>query len=97
VFTGVGTCSGCHTLAAAGATGTVGPDLDTRLKADCALAASQKIRGTTLKQCIQTAITKPYAYLPSGYSSGIMPSTFSQRLTQAQIQALVSFLSTAAK
>jgi hypothetical protein len=26
-----------------------------------------------------------------------MPSNFSQRLTQAQIQALVSFLSTAAK
>ena len=90
-------CSGCHTLAAANATGTVGPDLDTRLKSDCALAASQKVRGTTLQQCIQTAITKPYAYLPTGYSAGIMPSNFAQRLTQAQIQALVSFLSTAAK
>ncbi len=90
-------CSGCHTLAAANATGTVGPDLDTKLKSDCALAASQKVRGTTLQQCIQTAITKPYAYLPTGYSAGIMPPNFSQRLTQAQIQALVSFLSTAAK
>ena len=90
-------CSGCHTLAAANATGTIGPDLDTRLKSDCALATSQKVRGTTLQQCIQTAITKPYAYLPTGYSAGIMPSNFSQRLTQAQIQALVSFLSTAAK
>ena len=30
-------------------------------------AASEKVRGTTLKQCIETAITKPYAYLPTGY------------------------------
>ena len=97
VFTGVSGCSGCHTLAAANATGTTGPDLDTRLKADCALSASQKVRGTTLQQCIETAITKPYAYLPSGYSSGIMPSDFAQRLTPAQIQDLVSFLSSAAK
>jgi cytochrome c oxidase subunit II len=97
VFTGVGGCSACHTLAAASATGTIGPDLDTRLKSDCALAASQKVRGTTLQQCIETAITKPYAYLPSGYSAGIMPQNFAQRLTQAQIQDLVSFLSSAAK
>jgi len=97
VFTGQAGCSGCHTLAAAGATGTVGPDLDVRLRTDCANPASQKIRGTTLKQCIETAITKPYAYLPSGYSAGIMPSNFSQRLTSTEIEALVNFLSSAAK
>ena len=79
------------------ATGTVGPNLDTRLKADCALPASQKVRGTTLQKCIQTAITKPYAYLPSGYSAGIMPSDFGTRLTSDQIQALVTFLASAAK
>jgi len=97
VFTGQAGCSGCHTLAAAGATGTVGPDLDVRLRTDCANPASDKVRGTTLKQCIETAITKPYAYLPSGYSAGIMPSNFSQRLTPDEIQALVNFLASAAK
>ena len=97
VFSGSAGCSGCHTLAAASATGTVGPNLDARLRADCALAASQKVRGASLKQCIETAITKPYAYLPSGYSAGIMPADFAQRLTPAQIQALVNFLSSAAK
>jgi hypothetical protein len=50
-----------------------------------------------LKQCIYTAITKPYAYLPSGYSAGIMPSDFAQRLTPTQIQSLVDFLASAAK
>ena len=97
VFTGVGGCGGCHTLAAAAATGTVGPDLDVKLRTDCASPASEKVRGTALKQCIETAITKPYAYLPSGYSAGIMPSNFSQRLSSTQIEALVNFLSSAAK
>jgi mono/diheme cytochrome c family protein len=97
VFTGVGGCGSCHTLAAAGTTGTVGPNLDTSLQSDCALPASQKIRGATLAKCIETAITKPYAYIPSGYSAGIMPATFSKTLSPSQIQALVAFLSTAAK
>jgi cytochrome c oxidase subunit 2 len=97
VFTGTGGCAGCHTLAAAAATGTTGPDLDTHLKADCASAASKKVRGATLQQCIQTAITSPYKYLPAGYSAGIMPSDFSRRLTSDQIQALVNFLASAAK
>ncbi len=97
VFTGSAGCSGCHTLAAASATGTVGPNLDARLRTDCANPASEKVRGTALKQCIETAITKPYAYLPTGYSAGIMPSNFAQRLTPDQIQALVNFLSSAAK
>jgi mono/diheme cytochrome c family protein len=97
VFTGIGGCGSCHTLAAAGTTGTVGPNLSQRLKSDCLTAASMKIRGPTLKQCIMTAITKPYSYLPSGYSAGVMPSTFAQRLTKSEITALVNFVSTAVK
>jgi cytochrome c oxidase subunit 2 len=91
------TCATCHTLAAAGATGAVGPDLDTRLRSDCATAASKRIRGATLQKCIYTAITNPYAYIPTGYQKGIMPSNFASSLTGAQIQSLVTFLSTAAK
>lgn len=97
VFTGIGGCGSCHTMAAAGTSGTVGPSLDTRLRADCALAASKPIRGTTLQECIRTAIVKPYAYLPSGYAAGIMPANFAQKLTPSEITALVNFLSTAAK
>lgn len=97
LFTGSAGCSSCHTLAAAGATGTIGPNLDLRLRRDCATQSSRKVRGATLSQCIYTAITKPYAYLPPGYQAGIMPSTFSQTLSPSQIQALVSFLSTVAK
>jgi cytochrome c oxidase subunit 2 len=97
IFSGVAGCSGCHTLAAAGATATVGPNLDVRLRSDCAGAASKKLRGPTLADCIRTAITHPYAFIPSGFQSGIMPSNFSQRLSSSQVLALVSFLSSAAK
>jgi cytochrome c oxidase subunit 2 len=92
LFTGSAGCSSCHTLAAAGATGQVGPNHDQRLRKDCATPASKKVRGATVQQCIRTAIVKPYAYLPSGYSAGIMPSTFSKTLSQTQIQSLVNFL-----
>jgi cytochrome c oxidase subunit 2 len=97
IFTGSAGCSGCHTLAAAGAMGTVGPNLDVRLRTDCASPASKQVRGGTLTQCIETAITKPYAYLPPGYRAGIMPSNFGQTLTSTQIQALVNFLASVAK
>jgi mono/diheme cytochrome c family protein len=97
VFTGVGGCGSCHTLAAAGTTGTVGPNLDKDLKTNCATAQSKQIRGATLQECIKTAIVKPYAYLPSGYKAGVMPSNFGQTLKPNEITALVNFLSTAVK
>jgi hypothetical protein len=84
-------------LAAAAATGTVGPNLDVRLRTDCASAASKKVRGASLTQCIDTAIVSPYKFLPSGYSAGIMPSNFGQRLSSTQIQSLVTLLGSVAK
>lgn len=97
VFTGPGGCGACHTLAAAGTSGTAGPNLGTRLASDCAIPASQKVRGTPLAKCIHTAIVNPYAYIPSGYSSGVMPNNFEKTLSPTQIQALVAFLSSVAK
>jgi cytochrome c oxidase subunit II len=97
LFVGEGGCGACHTLAAAGTTGTVGPNLGQRLKSDCQTAASKKLRGASLSQCITTAITQPYKYLPSGYQAGIMPSTFSQSLGSTKVQALVSFLGSVTK
>jgi len=97
VFTGIGGCGSCHTLAAAGTTGNVGPNLSQRLKGDCGMPASMKIRGKSLAQCISTAIIKPYAYLPSGYAAGVMPSNYAQKLTKSEVTALVNFISSAVK
>jgi mono/diheme cytochrome c family protein len=92
IFTGVGGCGACHTLADAGTTGTVGPNLTARLASDCASPASKKVRGAALEDCIHTAIVNPYAYIPSGYAAGVMPNTFSKTLSPTQIQALVTYL-----
>jgi mono/diheme cytochrome c family protein len=97
VFTGIGGCGSCHTLSAAGTTGVVGPNLDTRLRPDCATPQSKQTRGATLAKCITTAIVKPYAYIPSGYQAGVMPASFGQTLKPNEITALVNFISTAAK
>jgi cytochrome c oxidase subunit II len=97
VFVGSAGCGTCHTLAAAGTTGTVGPNLTQRLKSDCATPASIKARGKTLAECIHTAIVKPYAYLPTGFQAGVMPSTFGKTLSSTQIQSLVSYLSSVTK
>ena len=43
------------------------------------------------------AITKPYAYIPSGFHSGVMPSNFAQTLGSTQVQALVNYLSSVTK
>ena len=92
IFTGAGGCASCHTLAAAGATGTVGPNLTQRLKSDCATPQSMQIRGKTLAECIHTAITKPYAYLPTGYHAGVMPSNFGPAPRPGpKINALVAY------
>jgi mono/diheme cytochrome c family protein len=92
IFTNVGGCGGCHILTAAGTTGTTGPNLSQRLASDCALPASKRARGASLKQCITTAIINPYVFLPSGYPSGVMPNTFSKTLSKSQIDSLVAFL-----
>ena len=97
VFTGIGGCGGCHTLAAAGSNGNVGPNLDKDLRANCATAQSKQVRGASLQQCIMTAIVKPYAYIPAGYKAGVMPANFGQTLNKSEITALVNFISTAAK
>lgn len=92
IFTGVGGCGACHALADAGTTGQTGPNLTQRLAGDCANPASVSVRGKSLQKCITTAIVKPYAYLPSGYSAGIMPSNFDKTLSPTQIKALVAYL-----
>jgi mono/diheme cytochrome c family protein len=73
-------CSGCHTLSAAGAKGTVGPDLDTALKGkDPAF--------------IRQSIVDPNAEIAAGYPKNVMPPNFEQTLSKKQIDDLVALLS----
>jgi len=72
-------CGGCHTLADAGATGTVGPNLNKFLKGKA-------------PAFIRTSIVDPNAYIEKGFAGGIMPQNFGKILTPAEINALVAYL-----
>jgi mono/diheme cytochrome c family protein len=72
-------CSSCHTLAEAGATGQVGPNLDDVLKG----------KDTAF---IHQSIVDPNAVIASGFSAGIMPTTYGDSLDEQQLADLVAFL-----
>lgn len=72
-------CAGCHTLEAAGATGTTGPDLDVALEgADAAF--------------IEESIVDPDAETEEGFSPGVMPTNYGDLLSPEELEALVLFV-----
>jgi mono/diheme cytochrome c family protein len=75
-------CGGCHTLAQAGTTGNVGPNLDDALKSMSAAQISQ-------------SISDPNAQITPGFQPNVMPQNFGQTLTPQQLQQLVAYLQTA--
>jgi cytochrome c oxidase subunit 2 len=72
-------CAGCHTLADAGANGTVGPNLDKVLKGKDAAF-------------IRTSIVDPNAEIAPGFGRGIMPGNFGKTLSKDELDALVAYL-----
>jgi mono/diheme cytochrome c family protein len=70
-------CGGCHVFAAAGSSGTVGPNLDESLEGKDA-------------DYVQRAIEDPNADVAEGYQPGIMPSF--EQLSDDQVNDLVAFL-----
>jgi len=79
VFEAAG-CAGCHTLAAAGSNATVGPNLD------------EELPGQSPAD-IERSIVDPEAETTAGFAPGLMPDDFEERLSEAEIDALVRFLS----
>jgi mono/diheme cytochrome c family protein len=77
-------CSTCHTLKEAGATQTIGPNLDEVLKGKDAAF-------------IHESIVDPNAEIASGYQPGIMPETYGEQLDEQQLADLVAFLVQATK
>jgi cytochrome c oxidase subunit II len=74
-------CSACHTLADAGATGTVGPDLD-------------KVLATRDAAFIKQSIVDPGAFVEKGFPNGVMPQDYGTKIKGADLSALVQYLST---
>jgi cytochrome c oxidase subunit 2 len=76
-------CGSCHTLAAANATGTVGPDLDQIDKPTAAF--------------IRQSIVDPNKVITKGFSPDIMPQDFGDKLSPEELDALVEYLLKAQK
>jgi mono/diheme cytochrome c family protein len=72
-------CATCHTLKAANASGTTGPDLDKVLPGQSAAE-------------IKKSIVDPNAKATPGYPSGVMPDTFGEAFPPAKLDALVRYL-----
>jgi len=83
-------CGGCHTLKAAGANGSVGPDLD-NLKQ----LAAKANRGP-LTAFIKESIVKPGAYIAPGYPNA-MPPNFGTQIPPDKLNQLVQYLAGQAK
>ena len=81
VFTGTAGCGGCHTLADAGTTGAIGPNLGKVLTGAKHTAAF-----------IRTSIVSPNAYIEKGFAPNIMPQNFGSTLSQQQLNGLVAYL-----
>jgi cytochrome c oxidase subunit II len=78
VFARMG-CGGCHTLAAASARGEIGPDLDARVPSHTAASLRAKI-------------LDPAATAPDDGAFVEMPRDFGERMSRAELDALVAYL-----
>jgi cytochrome c oxidase subunit 2 len=78
IFTAQG-CGGCHTLADAGTTANVGPELDKVLKGkDDAF--------------IRESVADPNKFIEKGFQPNVMPGNYGQTLSKSDLDALVAYL-----
>jgi cytochrome c oxidase subunit II len=77
IFTAQG-CGSCHALAAANASGTVGPDLGQLENAD--------------EASVRESIVDPSAEVEQGFPDGVMPADFGDKLSPEELDALVKYL-----
>ena len=72
-------CGRCHTFTPAGSQGTLGPDLDEGLKGrDAAF--------------VHESIVDPNAEVTEGFSAGVMPQDYGEKLSDQELSDLVAFL-----
>jgi len=86
-------CTACHTLADAGGAGQIGPNLN-----QIGATAATRVAGEAAEEYIKTSIVNPNAYIapecPNGACpANVMPQTFGNTLSEAELTALVTYLS----
>lgn len=72
-------CGGCHTLRAANAGATVGPNLD-------------EVVPKMSSGMLEEAIVDPNAKIAKGFPANVMPTTFGSTLSPAELKELIEYL-----
>ncbi len=72
-------CGSCHTMKAAGTSGTIGPNLDKELTSDPPAPTRE-------------SIVNPNKEIVPGYHANVMPSNYATALTPQQLDAVVSYV-----
>jgi mono/diheme cytochrome c family protein len=72
-------CATCHTMKAAGASGTIGPNLDKNLTTDAPADTRE-------------SVVDPNKEIVPGYHANVMPSNYATALTPQQLDAVVSYV-----
>ncbi len=73
-------CDACHSIAAVGAEGTLGPRLD--------------MVDDDVDEIVES-ITEPREEIADGFAEKLMPTDYAQRMSDAEIQALATFVAAA--
>jgi cytochrome c oxidase subunit 2 len=73
-------CGSCHTLAAAGSTGTTGPNLNEFLAPD------DDTKG------VEVMIVEPNSELAEGYPANVMPQNYGQTFSSEEVHQLAEYL-----
>jgi mono/diheme cytochrome c family protein len=72
-------CGSCHTMKAAGTSGTIGPNLDKELTSDPPSATRE-------------SVVDPNKEIVPGYHANVMPSNYGTALTPQQLDAVVNYV-----
>jgi mono/diheme cytochrome c family protein len=72
-------CGSCHTMKAAGTSGTIGPNLDKELTSDPPSATRE-------------SIVDPNKEIVPGYRANVMPPNYATALTPQQLTAVVNYV-----
>jgi mono/diheme cytochrome c family protein len=80
-------CGSCHVLEAAGANGSVGPDLDDTVVRDAGAA------GMSVEEFVRQSIADPDVFVAEGYQPGVMPGEYENQLSSDDFDDLVAFVS----
>jgi mono/diheme cytochrome c family protein len=76
---GAEACGSCHTMSAAGTSGTTGPNLDKALNADPPSSTRE-------------SIVDPNKEIVPGYRANVMPPNYGTALTPQQLDAVVNYV-----